>query len=159
MRHHAPVLHPGAFVGIAALTALLAGCTVTSPERDRTTEAVALPDRNQMQAQSLAFYLELLHRFAKAGTAEQAEIFANIRRDYDTMPTPSSELRYALAVATPGHPSTDAVLAQKLLLETDPDRFFAAANCRPETFAGPQEQLLRRVLGGETPERTQRTVW
>lgn len=56
-------------------------------------------------------------------------------------------------------PLSDLMLAQKLLLETDPDRFFAAANCRPETFAGPQEQLLRRVLGGETPERTQRTVW
>jgi len=56
-------------------------------------------------------------------------------------------------------PLSDLMLAQKLLLETDPDRFFAAANCRPETFAGPQEQLLRRVLGGETPERTQRAVW
>lgn len=56
-------------------------------------------------------------------------------------------------------PLSDLMLAQKLLLETDPDRFFAAANCRPETFAGPQEQLLRRVLGGETTERPQRAVW
>ncbi len=114
MRHSVPVLHHGA-LGLAALAALLAGCTVTSPVRDRAAETVAQPDRNQMQAQSLAFYFELLHRFAKAGTAEQAEIFANIRRDYETTPTPSSELRYALAVATPGHPSADAVLAQKLL--------------------------------------------
>ena len=52
-----------------------------------------MPDGNQLQAQSLVFYLELLHRFAKAGPAEQSEIFANIRRDYETTPTPSSELR------------------------------------------------------------------
>lgn len=43
-------------------------------------------------------------------------------------------------------PLSDLMLTQKLLLENEPERFFAAANCRPETFAGPQEQLLRRVL-------------
>lgn len=105
--------NPGALL-LAAAT-LLAGCTTTAPDHGRPVEPVAVPDRNQMQAQSLVFYLELLHRFAKAGPAEQAEIFANIRRDYETTPTPSSQLRYALAVATPGHPSTDSGLAQKLL--------------------------------------------
>ncbi len=95
--------------------AALAGCATTGSERSGVVEPVAVPDRNQLQAQSLVFFLELLHRFAKAGPAEQSEIFANIRRDYATTPTPSSELRYALAVATPGHPSTDAGLAQKLL--------------------------------------------
>jgi len=57
-------------------------------------------------------------------------------------------------------PLSDLMLAQKLLLESDPDRFFAAANCRPETFAGPQEQLLRRVLSGEAQEaRAERSIW
>lgn len=108
-----PRFAPAALL-LAAAT-LLAGCATTTPERGRPTEPVAVPDRNQMQAQSLVFYLELLHRFAKAGPAEQAEIFANIRRDYESTPTPASQLRYALAVATPGHPSTDSALAQKLL--------------------------------------------
>lgn len=104
-------------VGLSPLLALLAlaGCVASSPERDGVSAPVAVPDRNQLQAQSLVFYLELLHRFAKAGPAEQSEILANIRRDYEAAPTPSSELRYALAVATPGHPSTDAVMAQRLL--------------------------------------------
>lgn len=53
-------------------------------------------------------------------------------------------------------PLSDLMLAQKLLLENDPDRFFAAANCRPETFAGPQEQLLRRVLSNAENEHPQR---
>ena len=102
---------------LAAL--VLAGCTAVHPDHGGATQPVAVPDRNQMQAQSLVFYLELLHRFAKAGQAEQAEIFANIRRDFESTPSPSSELRYALAVATPGHPSTDFPLAQKLLRQLE----------------------------------------
>jgi hypothetical protein len=57
-------------------------------------------------------------------------------------------------------PLSDLMLAQKLLLENDPDRFFAAANCRPETFAGPQEQLLRRVLSNaESEQPRERSFW
>lgn len=58
-------------------------------------------------------------------------------------------------------PLSDLMLTQKLLLENDPDRFFAAANCRPETFAGPQEQLLRRVLGNgeEQAQQRDRSFW
>ncbi len=57
-------------------------------------------------------------------------------------------------------PLSDLMLAQKLLLENDPDRFFAAANCRPETFAGPQEQQLRRVLSdGYREEAPARSIW
>jgi hypothetical protein len=55
-------------------------------------------------------------------------------------------------------PLSDLMLAQKLLLESDPDRFFASANCRPETFAGPQEQQLRRVLSDSTQEHP-RSIW
>ncbi len=57
-------------------------------------------------------------------------------------------------------PLSDLMLAQKLLLENDPDRFFAAANCRPETFAGPQEQQLRRVLSEDPQHRApDRALW
>lgn len=112
---HAAVRQSPARVALMLAIAALAGCATADPERSRVIEPVAVPDRNQLQAQSLVFFLELLHRLAKAGPAEQSEILANIRRDYQTTPTPSSELRYALAVATPGHPSTDAGLAQKLL--------------------------------------------
>lgn len=58
-------------------------------------------------------------------------------------------------------PLSDLMLTQKLLLENEPDRFFAAANCRPETFAGPQEQLLRRVLnnGEDAPAARERGFW
>jgi hypothetical protein len=43
-------------------------------------------------------------------------------------------------------PLSDLMLAQKLLLENDPDRFFAVANRRLDVFAGPWEVQLRRAL-------------
>jgi hypothetical protein len=46
-------------------------------------------------------------------------------------------------------PLSDLMLAQKLVLENDPDRFFAVANCRPKLFAGPCEQQLRRAFDRE----------
>ncbi|MFO1426703.1 MAG: hypothetical protein U1F11_06960 [Steroidobacteraceae bacterium] len=98
------------------LLALLAGCTSLGDRgRGVAPAAAPAPDRNQVQGQALLFYLELLHRYAKAGAAEQAEIFANIRRDYEAGATPSTTLHYALAVAVPGEPGTDLPLAQKLL--------------------------------------------
>jgi hypothetical protein len=104
---------------VALLAALVACGCASAPKRDAASALPAqpAPDRNQVQAQSLAFYLELLHRFAKATPSEQAEIFANVRRDFETTPTPSSRLRYALALAVPGHPASDPVVAQGLLRE------------------------------------------
>ena len=46
-------------------------------------------------------------------------------------------------------PLSDLMLAQKLVLERDPDRFFAVANRRPEVLAGPWERQLRWALNGE----------
>ncbi len=86
-------------------------------ERGSESQAETAPDRNAVQAQALAFYLELLHRFAKAAPGEQAEIFANIQREFDAQPSPSSQLHFALALATPEHAAADPARAQSLLRE------------------------------------------
>jgi hypothetical protein len=49
--------------------------------------------------------------------AEQAEILSGARHDFETAPTPSHELRYAMVLATPGHPGTNCAKAQQLLRE------------------------------------------
>jgi hypothetical protein len=61
--------------------------------------------------------LQLLQKLVKASPAEQAEIVAAAQRDYETAPTPSRQLRFALILATPGHPATDLPRAQRLLRE------------------------------------------
>jgi len=58
------------------------------------------------------------HTFAAtAAVAEQAELTAAAQRDYETAPTPSRQLRFALVLANPGHPATDLPRAQRLLRE------------------------------------------
>jgi len=74
-------------------------------------------DRAVTQAALLASYLETLQRLVQGASAEQAEILSGARRDFETAPTPSHELRYAMVLATPGHPGTDCAKAQKLLQE------------------------------------------
>lgn len=52
------------------------------------------------------------------------------------------------AIPATGVPIADLMLAQKLLLESDPDQFFRAANVRPEVVVGlrDDEPLPERVL-------------
>jgi hypothetical protein len=98
--------------------ALLSGCagliaTHDAPPPDRPPTI----DRAVTQAALLASYLESLQRLVQGTSAEQAEILSGARRDFETAPTPSHELRYAMVLATPGHPGTDCAKAQKLLRE------------------------------------------
>jgi hypothetical protein len=104
----------------ASLTcaAVLSACgnlpSLGGKEREGAAPVPAV-DRRETQAQAMVFFLELVQRMVLAPTAEQAEIFANIKRDHDTTGTPGARLRYALALSTPNHPSSDPATAQKLL--------------------------------------------
>jgi hypothetical protein len=108
---------PIRLLGLLGL-ALLGGCasltaTHDAPPPDRPPTI----DRAVTQATLLASYLEMLQRLVQGASAEQAEILSGARRELETAPTPSHELRYAMVLATPGHPGTDCSKAQKLLRE------------------------------------------
>jgi hypothetical protein len=90
---------------------LAANRQVPPPDRPPTI------DRAVTEATLLASYLEVLQRLVQGTPAEQAEILSGARRDFETAPTPSHELRYAMVLATPDHPGTDWVKAQQLLRE------------------------------------------
>ena len=96
---------------LSACAGLTATRDVPPPDRPPTI------DRAVTQAALLASYLETLQRLVQGASAEQAEILSGARRDFETAPTPSHELRYAMVLATPGHPGTDCAKAQKLLQE------------------------------------------
>lgn len=120
------------------LVALVALATVSAcadfgtrrpgPDMGAASEA----DRTTAQAQAIATHLEKLARLAQAPPAEQAEIFSAAKLEYEVTPTASHQLRYALALATDGHGSYDAPLAQRLLRELV---------ARPETLL-PAERAL-----------------
>jgi hypothetical protein len=105
---------------LAALTAaaalLATACTTEFPPREHN-EPVPVVDRAAASAAVLNEYMLLLQRLVQGAPAEQAEIAATAQKDYETAPTPSRQLKFALVLATPGHPATDQPRAQRLLRE------------------------------------------
>jgi len=101
--------------GCAALlaAALLCSCS-TDQARDHEPSAAPVIDGNAAAAAALTDDLQMLQRLAQAPPAEQAEMVAAAQRDYETAPTPSRQLRYALVLSNPGHPA-DLPHAQQLL--------------------------------------------
>jgi hypothetical protein len=58
---------------------------------------------------------QTMQRLSQAPAAEQAELLAAARAGYERSPQGGAQLRYALLLATPGHPGRDAPQAQTLL--------------------------------------------
>jgi len=65
------------------------------------------------------------------------------------------------AVPATGVPIADLMLAQKLLLESDPDQFFRAANCRHEVIVGltDDELLPEQILCARKASCNARVRW
>jgi hypothetical protein len=103
---------------LCALVVVLGGCR-TGPFGRGDADADTAPefDRNAAAASVFAGYFVLLQRLVQSGPAEQAEIVVATQREYELAPTGSHQLRYALALAAPGHAGTDPESAQRLLRE------------------------------------------
>jgi hypothetical protein len=126
MRHsNALSLHPHVsprrvmLYAVLPLILFLTACTTSGFTNDRTRDETAAPavDRVVLSATVLSGYLEFLQRLVQAAPAEQAELMAATQREFEIAPTPSHQLRYALALSVPGHPATDLPQAQRLLRE------------------------------------------
>ncbi|MEM9403062.1 MAG: hypothetical protein AAGA44_11320 [Pseudomonadota bacterium] len=68
-------------------------------------------------APSVDAYIEELGLLSSNDPIAQAEIIADSRAVATLTPNPSTRLRYALVLATPGHPDSDPAEAQNLLLD------------------------------------------
>jgi len=105
--------------GLACL--LAAGCQLAprpAPAPPPASEAdTPSNDRDLAAAVVMADTFQNMQRLTQAAPAEQAEIVSAARQAYQRTPRGETQLRYALLLATPGHPARDAVLAQKLLRE------------------------------------------
>jgi hypothetical protein len=96
----------------------LAACETGRLGRTGEDTTGTLPvDRTAAAAGALAAYLEVLQRLVESGAAEQAEIVVAAQREFELAPTASHQLRYALALAAPGHAGSDPAKAQTLLRE------------------------------------------
>lgn len=121
---------PACFAALA-----LSACSALGDLGGKTAPPAPVINRAEMQAMLVTGHLEVLQRLLSSRPAEQAEIVATARRDFDEAPTPSRQLRYALVLATPGHASTDTAEAERLLREL---------TATPESLV-PAERALARL--------------
>jgi hypothetical protein len=102
-----------------ALAASVAGCSASLFGREDAAESPAASNasgvRNAIDTQGLGVYLELMRTLIEGDVLTQAQIFGEVADAADIAPTTTNRLKYALALATPGHPGSDATLAEQRL--------------------------------------------
>lgn len=129
---------------------LLSGCVSSPFQHEHPTDAPPPPvNRAATTSTVLADHLQLLQTLVQGTPSTQAEILATAQRDYETAPTPSRQLRFALILATPGHPGTDLPRAQRLLRELMANPEMLMASERSLAFLELQQIDDHLTLEGE----------
>jgi hypothetical protein len=113
-RIHGKRTHGGALLAVALALYGCSGMTprpAPPPPRNENVEE----DRDAAAAVLMGNTFQSMQRLSQAPAAEQAELLAAGRAGYERSPQGGAQLRYALLLATPGHPGRDAPQAQRLL--------------------------------------------
>lgn len=107
------------FVAATVIAAMLSGCSQTKGwlTSGRGDDSAAADEQAIPGAPAADEYLTELSDLSSDDPALQAEIFADSQAAAQLTPNPSTTLRYALVLATPGHPGTDPQQAQSMLRE------------------------------------------
>jgi hypothetical protein len=106
-------------VAAALIAATLTGCSQTKSWLDsvRGNDSSTSDEPVMLGAPAADEYLTELSQLSSNDPALQAEIFADSQARAHLTPNPSTKLRYALVLATPGHPESDPQQAQSILRE------------------------------------------
>jgi hypothetical protein len=81
------------------------------------SQAAAPTGTRALGGEGLALYLRTLRDLLEGDAVLKADIFRNVATTADAAPTTTNRLNLALALATPGHPSSNPLEAQRLLNE------------------------------------------
>jgi hypothetical protein len=130
-------------VAITLVTLLSCGCAAFGGGDANQKSPAVVQDRPQPDLASVTAALEMMRQLPEGDPARQAELFQSTKEAATLSPTTSNKLKYALALATPGHGGSDPVAAQRQLSEL-------LAN--PETLL-PVERLLAIVQLKEVDQR------
>jgi hypothetical protein len=116
-----------------ALAAVAGGCSLLGG--GQPTKVSPPPPPPPADISAVTPDLEMMRELPAGDPARQAEIFQSAKDAAAIYPTTSNRLKYALALATPGHSGSDPVAAQRQLSEL---------LATPETLV-PVERLLAMV--------------
>ena len=135
---------------LLALVAL-AGCSTTRSWLDKVTPGGGSRSEESviLGAPTADEYLRELQRLATGDPATQVEIFADAESKATLTPDPSTNLKFALVLATPGHSETDPARAQSMLREllTQPELMTPAEISLAEIHLNAVEERI--VLSSE----------
>jgi hypothetical protein len=156
-------------VAAALIAVTVAGCSQTKSWLDLVrgkdspaSAELAVPGAPAAAAAADEYVFEL-SQLSSNDPALQAEIFAGSQAAAQLTPNPSTKLRYALVLATPGHPESDPQQAQSILREmmAQPALMTPAEIALATIYLKSTEQLI--LLHSEarhlraTSDRAQRT--
>jgi len=114
----------------------LGGCALTSGAgSDAKNPPPPQPEGQPKMCGTVEPLLDMMTALPQGDPARQAEVFQSAKDAASLQPTTTNRLRYALALAVPGHSGSDPVAAQRQLAEL---------LARPETLL-PDERLLATV--------------
>jgi hypothetical protein len=138
------MLHRGLRLAAYALAiGWLCACGLNGPFAHQRQAAQPEPDRTSQDLSPISPLLEMMGSLPQRDPARQAELFQSAKDAAELTPTTSNRLKFALALATPGHSGADPVAAQRQLSEL---------LARPETLL-PIERMLALVELKEVEQR------
>jgi hypothetical protein len=111
------------------------GCALTGGAGSDAKNPPPQPEGQPKTLGTVEPLLEMMTTLPQGDPARQAEVFQSAKDAASLAPTTTNRLRYALALAVPGHSGSDPVAAQRQLAEL---------LARPETLL-PDERLLAMV--------------
>ena len=106
---------------IISLALTLSACSTTGGLFGERSSPASTPTDNEppaaasMDAQGLTVYLEMMRQLIETDSLTQAVTFSTVEDAADFAPTTTNRLKLALALAVPGHPASDDVLAEQQL--------------------------------------------
>ncbi len=101
---------------LAACAAVMAAACGVVPQSPESTAAPPT-ERQDPSLAVIGDHLEMMSRLTQTTPSAQAEIVQGARDAAELTPTTSNRLRYALALATPGHGQSNAGTARQLFTE------------------------------------------
>ena len=139
MRHSG--LATACALATALAIALAGGCAAGGEPKTKAPPTVV--ERPQPDLTEITATLEMMRMLPEGDPARQAEIFQTLKDTSELSPSAGNKLRFALALATPGHVGSDPVAAQRQLSEL---------LATPETLL-PVERLLAMVVLQDIDQR------
>ena len=116
MRKQIPTFRIKRIAMMTLIVAAVAGCSQTRSWMSGTRQP-ASNEQIILGAPEANEYINELYQLTSGDPATQAEIFADSKSAATLTPGPSTNLRYALVLATPGHAESDPQQAASLLRE------------------------------------------